>query len=119
MLLCDFKDLPGESFVAIDSYHIFDVRGPSRGLTRLNWSRYAYPGMKIKMSMIMSTIPFQRRACPRCKCTKYQESQAGIQETFSWYELPDSGVSGITDTFKQTLWTFLQQTSIKPKFCER
>ena len=91
MLFCDFKDLPGESFVAQSLYRIFDDTNHARIFTRLNWSRLVRPGMRIKMAMVVSTIPFRKRACPRCGCTKYQESRSCTDESFTWYDISKLG----------------------------
>ena len=66
MLKCVFKDMPGEDYVALDRYFIFDVRAGDRRLHESVWRRTVFPGSRIKMSITI----FKRRVldaqCLKC-----------------------------------------------------
>jgi hypothetical protein len=84
MLRCEFKGIPGEFFVAQNLYHIVNDRFPRRTLTSSNWESAARPGMKLKMSMILSHLFARKGQCPRCKCSCFQHSHCELQDMMTW-----------------------------------
>jgi hypothetical protein len=85
MLHREFRGFPGEFFVAQNLYHIIDERYPLRLLTSPNWEGTARPGMKLKISLILSHLFARRGQCPRCKSSSFQNSYFEQQGMMTWY----------------------------------
>lgn len=84
MLRCEFKGLPGESLVAQNLYYIINERFPRRILTSSNWEATALPGMRLKMSMIVSSFFARKGQCPWYKCSSCQKSACKVQNVMTW-----------------------------------
>lgn len=71
MLKCVFKDMPGEEYVELDKYLIFDSQTGGRPIDKGTWKRAIRPKSRIKMSIIISKQHLDNAQCPKCyeKCT--------------------------------------------------
>jgi hypothetical protein len=84
MLRCDFKGIPSEFFVTQNLYHVINDRLPHQILTSSNWEDAARPGIKLKMSMILSHFFARKGRCPRCNCNSFQDSHSELQGMMTW-----------------------------------
>ena len=66
MLKCVFKDMPGEDYIALNRYLIYDARAGDRRLDENVSGEAVVPGSRIKMSVTMSKRRFADAQCPRC-----------------------------------------------------
>ena len=72
MLKCVFKDMPGEEYVELDKYFIFDSRSGGRPIDKGTWKQAIRPKSRIKMSIVISKQHLDNAQCRKCyeKCTK-------------------------------------------------
>ena len=71
MLKCVFKDMPGEEYVELDKYLIFNSQTAGRPIDKATWKREIRPNSRIKMSIVISKQHLDKALCPKCyeQCT--------------------------------------------------
>lgn len=66
MLKCIFKDMPGEEYVELEKYMIFDSQTGGRPIDQGMWKRAICPKSRIRMSIVISKQYLDSAQCPKC-----------------------------------------------------
>ena len=66
MLKCVFKDTPGQEYVELEKYSIFDSQTGGRPIDQGMWKRVIRLKSHIKMSIIISKQNLNSAQCPKC-----------------------------------------------------
>ena len=68
MLYCHFKGLPGEEKVLHGDYYLINAGLNDVVFAKPDWHKTAFPGAKLKMSMVMQYLHAEYGTCPRSEC---------------------------------------------------